>query len=145
MRICTKCKKSQPNKEFFVLARTTKADRKRYKSWCRLCENARLRKKNKQIRKRNRAFLDNYKRTHKCLICPENDHSCLEFHHVNEKKGKTDRAAMWAQKSYSIKRLKEMCEECALICANCHRKVHYAVDMVVLAANLKRIYGISYR
>ena len=36
-------------------------------------------------RKRNRAWIEEYKRTHPCIRCGEDHPSCIEFHHRDER------------------------------------------------------------
>ena len=59
-----------------------------------------------------------------CWLCEENDKDCLDFHHINPK-----------HKSFRIKNgttnsleyLDSELKKCALLCANCHRKVHASI------------------
>ena len=63
------------------------------------------------------------KKTLKCIKCGENRWWVLDFHHVNPE-----------EKEYSLARLKtqgskpriinEM-SKCIVLCANCHRDLHY--------------------
>jgi hypothetical protein len=58
----------------------------------------------------------------KCQICGYNKcPNALEFHHVGEKKESPSYIIM----RWSWERAKKELEKCILICANCHREIHY--------------------
>lgn len=59
----------------------------------------------------------------KCSICSEDHPSCLDFHHKdpNEKDGNIREILI----SYGKKRCLQEIEKCTVLCANCHRKLHY--------------------
>lgn len=69
--------------------------------------------------------LNDYKATLKCSNCPENHPACLEFHHVCEKGEKEFDIGNALRIGYSIKRIFEEIEKCIVLCANCHKKLHY--------------------
>jgi hypothetical protein len=72
----------------------------------------------------NRKFISEYKKTHCCEICGEDNESCLEFHHYHgQKKENIYRAIV----DWGLKNLKEEVSKCQVLCANCHRKKHYVV------------------
>lgn len=55
--------------------------------------------------------------------CGESDPRCLEFHHVGEEK--SDDVAALVTDGRSIDILREEIQRCTVICANCHRKLHF--------------------
>ena len=57
-----------------------------------------------------------------CLICNEKFHECLEFHHLEDDKLGTIASL---KRKGSVKKLLIEIAKCVLLCANCHRKVHY--------------------
>jgi hypothetical protein len=59
-----------------------------------------------------------------CEVCGENHPACLDFHH-NDKSEKIDFVRRLAIHSSNNKRVLDEIKKCKLICANCHRKVHY--------------------
>jgi len=69
------------------------------------------------IRKR-RKWLQAYKHTVGCKLCPENDPRCLDFHHRDSATKKFKIAGL----PCSLEKLKEEIKKCDVICANCHRK-----------------------
>ena len=56
-----------------------------------------------------------------CEICGENEPVCLDFHHVSDDKYSEVSKMVW--KGYSLKRILEEMAKCAVVCANCHRKI----------------------
>lgn len=89
--------------------------------------------KNKdRVRLRNRArrierkewFYETVMKGAKCAKCSERDPACLEFHHKDpkEKEGEISKMLNEFRSKESI-----LCEikKCVVLCANCHRKVHY--------------------
>ena len=97
---------------------TKEAGRRASKKW---------REKNKQKRKlyhyeRNeerKSFIDSMKTP--CVACGEEDHICIDFHHIEPEKKSF---AISKSTGRSIKSIKEEIEKCVCLCANCHRKLH---------------------
>lgn len=85
----------------------------------RKAEVERIVKRKKQIAS---WFLD-YKKNLSCERCGENTTVCLDFHHQIHKKKDFSLATIrsWG---WGIERIKKEVEKCAVLCANCHRKVH---------------------
>jgi hypothetical protein len=70
-----------------------------------------------------RARVTRYKRdSDGCRRCDEDDPSCLDFHHPDEKEASVGR--MVANRRPIPEILAEI-ERCELLCANCHRREHY--------------------
>ena len=65
-----------------------------------------------------------WKLTQKCARCPENHPACLEFHHRDPKQKDMNISQMW-RLGYSWERLTEEIAKCDVLCANCHRKLHF--------------------
>jgi hypothetical protein len=64
----------------------------------------------------------------KCSRCGLED-SCIvlyEFHHTNEKKEGT--VSKWISTGYSMDKILKEAENCVVLCANCHRKIHYCEE-----------------
>ena len=81
-------------------------------------------KKAADSRKRIKDFLDNYKSTHPCTRCSENDPVCLEFHHTDPK-AKEIEVSRCVLMGWSIKRILKEIAKCIILCANCHKKEHF--------------------
>jgi hypothetical protein len=59
-----------------------------------------------------------------CMKCKENHPATLEFHHKDvNKKEKT--IGLMIRDGFSIERISLEIKKCMVLCANCHRKVHY--------------------
>ena len=127
MKICSKCKIPK-ELEDFPINRTKKDGRAHI---CKKCQNEYVRqhyKKNKKqyydrnIRRKNEAreYVINFKKNGKCGRCPEHRWWVLDFHHTNNKKDYITRLF-----SYGIDTVKREIEKCELLCANCHRDLHY--------------------
>ena len=73
--------------------------------------------------KRIKQWLREYKETLGCEVCSETHPACLEFHHIDpcEKKFSVGRIKCLL----SIRAVQCEIEKCRLLCANCHRKIHW--------------------
>ena len=87
-------------------------------------EKSRITKTNKIRKDLIRKWLDDYKSTHKCLKCEETHIGCLEFHHRDPAQKDIEIAAA-VRVGWSIDKIKEEIEKCDILCANCHRKLHW--------------------
>lgn len=65
-----------------------------------------------------------YKNDIGCQLCGESDPACLDLHHreVDEKYKRGTRAY---DGQWSLDRLISELDKCIVLCANCHRKIHY--------------------
>ncbi len=88
-----------------------------------LTEKVRIRKSNKIRANRIRKWVSNYKAKKGCCKCYENDPVALDFHHKDKtlKEGNIGTIIT----TWSEKKLKKEIDKCIVICANCHRKLHY--------------------
>lgn len=68
----------------------------------------------------------------KCIICGCDKHYCLDFHHKNPSEKTFSLSSFW---HYNIEMLKKEIEKCELICANCHREIHYLENNPKLASS----------
>ena len=91
-------------------------------------ENAdRLRSYRRVRRQKLRAAIREHvlkvKENSSCEVCGEAEPVCLDFHHRNptEKSFVIGEAVL---SLVSIKTLQKEIDKCAVLCANCHRKVH---------------------
>ena len=115
MKQCITCKETLLLEDFSI-DRSNKDNRQRQ---CRICNNQAKRK----IHERNRDYQASIKENGECLICGESHISVLVFHH---KVPGSKRFNIGNPGTRSIKRIQEEIEKCDLLCANCHRKLHYA-------------------
>jgi hypothetical protein len=84
-------------------------------------DQSRRNQRDRDVRKRLRAFIEGYKATHPCVNCGESDPLVLEFHHRDQGLKKKDVANI-ATGNWSIAVLKKEIEKCDVLCANCHRR-----------------------
>ena len=78
----------------------------------------------RKSRRDKREFLEGYKRARGCNECGESDYRCLEVHHADPSKKGFD-IGTGSKNWFSIKNIKKEIKKCIVICANCHRKIHY--------------------
>lgn len=128
-KVCGKCARRRLVK-FFAINRAKKGG---LNSYCRDCQSKYHRKhylanKDKYI-KQARAYKDRIReevRTLKlkCARCPETHPAVLEFHHTDRRKKDMAVATMICH-GFSFKRILKEIEKCIVLCANCHRKLHW--------------------
>jgi hypothetical protein len=75
-------------------------------------------------KQRKRDWLLEYKKTLSCSKCGESHPACLEFHHINPETKEGD-IASFAIYGWGIEKIKSEISKCTVLCANCHRKVHF--------------------
>jgi hypothetical protein len=71
----------------------------------------------------DRMAMINHAKSSGCSVCGETDIRCLDFHHKNpeEKKFSISGGSVWRK----VECILEEIDKCSIICANCHRKLHY--------------------
>lgn len=80
-----------------------------------------------RLRERNMVeWFQGYKSTLGCMSCDESHPATLQFHHVigtdhDWNPGDLIHKACWGKERI----LKELTENCVVLCANCHAKVHH--------------------
>ena len=79
--------------------------------------------KKRKNRRELAAWFKKVKANHKCVICGEDDPSCIEFHHIN-KQDKEFTISHSMRNGYSKQKILEEMKKCVPICSNCHRKIH---------------------
>jgi hypothetical protein len=86
--------------------------------------------KTKLQKGRKRVWVDELKQSVGCIVCGEENPSCLEFHHVSASNKEHDISQMIVNKA-SDERIREEIDKCLILCANCHRKVHRGYILIV--------------
>ncbi len=79
----------------------------------------------KKVHRRRRKIQNwfrEYKSKLKCEKCNENHPSTIDFHHIGKKEKVIADIVHWG---YSIETIKKEIGKCQVLCANCHRKVHW--------------------
>ena len=79
---------------------------------------------NKVRQKRAQRFRD-FKATLSCIRCGESHPACIVFHHRDPKKKEFHVNATTIWKGVPMKRILAEIEKCDVLCANCHRKLHW--------------------
>ena len=82
-------------------------------------ERAHIKRRKAEIRE----WFKDYKKKLKCSKCNESHPATIDFHH--HKKNKEMGIAKLVSEGYSQKRILKEIEKCAVLCSNCHRKIHY--------------------
>lgn len=85
----------------------------RYKNRICICKNC-LKEKRNNTHEYIQRFKD------KCICCGESDVACLDFHHLNDKY-----ESLSHMNSHSTDTINKEINKCVILCANCHRKLHY--------------------
>ena len=129
--ICTKCGKDRPETEFSL--RSSRRAKRQYV--CKTCKKAysrdhyernkakyiaRAKKRNAEVRVRNKEIIRRAKVA--CLYCGEDHPATLDFHHrdPDDKLFNISTA-----KDCSEQMLRDEIAQCDVLCANCHRKLHF--------------------
>lgn len=71
-------------------------------------------------------FID-LKSTLKCSHCSENHPAVLDFHHEDPSMKEFNISSMIKRRN-SIETIESEIEKCIVLCANCHRKLHWEED-----------------
>lgn len=71
-----------------------------------------------------RAWLDELKASLKCSQCGETHPATLDFHHTDPQQ-KDGGLAGAISSGWSRERILKEIAKCAVLCANCHRKLHW--------------------
>jgi len=129
MKTCSKCKQELADDHFYK--------HKKYglQAWCKKCSHERRSQyyqdnketeleRNKKTRDRyNQRFTD-YKKTLSCRSCGETRWYVLDFHHPDDT-GKVDNVGSMIAAQRAWKDVIKEIKKCEVLCANCHRELHY--------------------
>lgn len=129
---CTKCGKWKEEGEFSWKNKAKgkrraqcrdcvrKEDRERYSTDLKRQESIKEAHKN-QITYIRR-YIQEVKEHSKCVICGESRWYVLDFHHLGNK---DFTIAQKVKEGCSLNTIKREIEKCIVVCANCHRELHY--------------------
>ena len=95
--------------------------RRRWYSNNRDSEKAHVKRRKMEIKK----WFQKYKKSLKCSKCGENHPATIDFHHTEKKE---QNISKMVGDGYSVERIKKELEKCNVLCANCHRKIHFKND-----------------
>lgn len=112
---CNKCNVTYPLNNFYSNGFDNKGKRK-YKPSCKTCENS------KRRNRLNTMLLEHFGSI-SCKICGyDKCREAIEFHHIDPSKKEWRIAALTSHKPETIQ--SELAKG-ILVCANCHREIHY--------------------
>lgn len=80
--------------------------------------------RNKRRRAAARAYLASQKEKLRCEECGESHIACLDFHHLDPAQKDISVGEM-ISRGDSVRKIAAEIDKCAVLCANCHRKLHY--------------------
>ena len=119
MKTCGVCSETKSLDQFYSNGRCPTGTKK-YKPNCRTCENQRVNERYYEVVEK---FYGHYS----CQRCGyDKCKQAIEFHHIDSsKKDKT----VSDMKTHSEENIFAELEKCAILCANCHREVHYGANL----------------
>ena len=132
-KTCTKCNQEKLINEFSIRS----SIKGTYQSHCKSCiaqqdkdrystqerKNS-IRKANKIFIEKTKEFVNNYKEEKGCFKCGDKRHYVLDFHHVDDS-DKEFNIANKVNRGISIQTIMLEINKCEVVCANCHRELHY--------------------
>lgn len=127
--MCSKCGLEKELTEFYK----AKQMKDGYQSSCKLCNNAftkraraakpdKYRNRRRELRSEYRAKFDDWKHQQKCLLCEEDESSCLDLHHLDP--SEKEIAISTAATIWTWSTLLTELKKCVVLCRNCHAKTH---------------------
>lgn len=116
MKICAKCKKSLTKNEF-------DKDSSRKDNLSRICKDCR---RNYYLERhlKYKIWFKEYRQRLKCKECNEKRWYVLDFHHKDSSNKEMSICRM-VNSHFSIDRILKEMKKCKILCANCHRTLHY--------------------
>lgn len=148
MKVCRICQQPKPNEEY----NRNSESKDGLHLYCRACTRLRQNSDYKKRTLEQRIAANTRKKKYQielrewiaaevkkdgCCICGEPDPVCLDFHHVVQEE-KTD----WVYRLISLnsrRKLEVELQKCAVVCSNCHRKIHAGIVKNPVDKRLKDI------
>ena len=134
MKKCTKCLEVKPLDDFYFKSKlkglrhnTCKACQKGFSQVHYAKNRANYYANRDKQRKLLKAYILDVRKSSKCLRCGESRWYVLDFHHRDPKE-KDDNITNLVYCSGSKKRIDAEIAKCDILCANCHREIHYYID-----------------
>lgn len=119
-KICKICKEDLPISSFYI---RKKKEGLRPSSYCKKCTGTKT--NSTERRRTTKLKLIEYKGG-KCELCGYNTcTAALEFHHLDPKEKEFAISQVDTRSKVNFETLKKEVEKCMLLCANCHREIHY--------------------
>ncbi len=92
---------------------------------------------NKRNRMRAAEWVKEFKKKCKCQ-CGESHIATLDFHHIDPMK-KEFQITNVVHRGWSIPKIKKEVEKCIVMCANCHRKLHWNIKHAVVSEQSSKL------
>jgi len=132
-KVCKRCQLDLPKDDIHFASRYDRKE-KQFQHMCRSCQKEYRKEhyeKNKQkyVQKANlysqnfKEWFTEIKKELSCKKCGESRHWVLDFHHTNP--AEKDMEISNLVRLSSKKRLMDEVDKCIVLCANCHRDLHY--------------------
>jgi len=80
--------------------------------------------KNKNRKQKIREYLYSVKENLACSLCGENHIATLEFHH-KDPSNKSFNIGISTNRMCAVKTIENEISKCVVLCANCHKKLHW--------------------
>jgi len=122
-KLCKYCGKTYPITDYGVSKTIGSKVYRRHK--CRQC----YRNTKNVLKSKRRSIIDERKAMLGCERCGIRDVRVLEFHH-RDSKTKEFAIADYFYHQYGFERLERELEKCSVLCANCHRILHFEVRSI---------------
>ena len=138
MKFCSKCQTEKDRSEF-----SKRSERKDgLQSICRICDSNRAKaayranktyqyntiERSKVKKSQRRAWFIELKKTLCCAKCGDKRWYVLDFHHTGDDE-KSDNVSKLVWRGFPIKVILEEVKKCIVLCANCHRELHYEANL----------------
>ena len=93
-------------------------------------------KRKREIRLEKRKVIQQIKSSSECSMCGESRWYCLDYHHKGDK---VDSISNLMKGHINIDKIKKEMKKCDVLCANCHREVHYQERVMGIEREKKKI------
>lgn len=119
LRRCVDCLEYKEPSEFHLKGR----DRKKLMTRCKRCDNALRSERALRQRDANIKAVWEAVGGARCAVCGEDDPIVIHFHHLDPTQ-KTANVSKLLRYHVPLDRILEEVSKCAMLCANCHLRVH---------------------
>jgi len=115
-RFCPKCKKDVETRKFYQ-----RRGKQHSSTYCKDCTTKQTNERHRKLKSQMIEYKGN-----SCVRCGYNKYQgALEFHHLDPNEKDFNPSLL---KKYKFdERIKEELDKCILVCANCHREIHYEI------------------
>lgn len=123
MKVCSKCKRTLPDTEFYKSKQTKRG----LSCWCKECSRKSAKKKSAEavkehsynMKKKYYSFVDSLKTP--CAKCGNTVPYVLDFHHIDPSTKLFELTRQYQTKQAAT----EEAKKCVCLCRNCHQTFHH--------------------